>query len=38
MNYVAYKLDFMSSIHFGNGTLESCNIYIGADTLFQHYI
>lgn len=35
MNYVAYKLDFMSSIHFGNGTLESCNIYIGADTLFS---
>ena len=25
----------MSSIHFGNGTLESCNIYIGADTLFS---
>lgn len=35
MKYKIYKLNFTTGVHFGNNTLESCEITLCADTIFS---
>ena len=35
MEYVVYKLEFTTSVHFGNGMLSDTGVTFYADTLFS---